>query len=628
MNSFRSRRAGRAGVARAALVGSLWLLAIAAVAALEPFRFAWLSDTHVGSGTGAEDLRASVRDLNAQTGLAFVVISGDVTEYGSLAQFEETKAILAGLKLPCHLIPGNHDTKWTESGGTDFARLWGADRFAFEHGGVRFIGLHQGPLMRMGDGHFAPQDLRWLDTTLAALPDPAQPLVFVTHYPLNDGIANWFEVLERLKRFNTQVVLVGHGHSNRKLEFEGVPGVMGRSNLRARANVGGFTLVEVQPGEMAFSERAPGGETKPPWHRVELGRRDYARDPRSWPRPDYSVNDRHPNVKVRWQVATGWTITAAPCLADDRAIIADTSGAVRALALADGRELWRFQAGGPVLGTPDAARGVVVFGAADGGIHGLDLKSGRRRWQTRSARPVVAAARIEGATALIGGSDGQFRALDLRTGKPRWTFDGLKHFVEARPLVADGKVIFGAWDARLYALDFKRGKAVWTWAAEKPSFGFAPAACWPVAAQGRVFVVAPDRVMTAVDLRNGEQVWRTNRWQVRESIGVSADGERVYARLMNDKLIAVSSRATVPEAVWELDAKFGYDINPAALVERDGVVFYGTKNGLLLAVDGKSGALRWQHKLGNALLNTVAPVSESRVVVTDFDGRVSLVVAE
>ena len=109
---------------------------------------------------------------------------------------------------------------------------------------------------------------------------------------------------------------------------------------------------------------------------------------------------------------------------------------------------------------------------------------------------------------------------------------------------------------------------------------------------------------------------------------LTEDGERIYVRLMNDQLVAVSSRATAPEAVWELDAKFGYDINPAALVEKAGVLFYGTKNGLLLAVDGKTGRLNWQHKLGNALLNTVAPLSAKQMLVTDFDGQVSLVTAE
>jgi outer membrane protein assembly factor BamB len=77
-----------------------------------------------------------------------------------------------------------------------------------------------------------------------------------------------------------------------------------------------------------------------------------------------------------------------------------------------------------------------------------------------------------------------------------------------------------------------------------------------------------------------------------------------------------------------MHAGIGYDINLAMPVEKDGVVFYGTKNGLLLALDAVTGAVRWKHRVGVALLNTVTPISAREVVVTDFDGRVSLVVSD
>jgi 3',5'-cyclic AMP phosphodiesterase CpdA len=169
-----------------------------------PLRFAWLSDTHVsgaigavGSTTGAADLSRTVRDLNAISGIDFVILSGDITEMGSNTELELAKAILDSLNKPYHIIPGNHDTKWSESGATKFPALWGSDKFVFEYGGYRFIGLHQGPIMRMGDGHFSPEDLRWLDSVLVNLPDKKQPLFFVTHYPIDPSIDNWYELLDR-----------------------------------------------------------------------------------------------------------------------------------------------------------------------------------------------------------------------------------------------------------------------------------------------------------------------------------------------------------------------------------------------------------------------------------------------
>jgi len=72
---------------------SIVLLALPVFAEAQPFRFAFLSNTRVGSPTGEEDLRATVRDINSLTGLSFVVLSGDVTEYGSLEQLRLAKQI-------------------------------------------------------------------------------------------------------------------------------------------------------------------------------------------------------------------------------------------------------------------------------------------------------------------------------------------------------------------------------------------------------------------------------------------------------------------------------------------------------------------------------------------------------
>jgi outer membrane protein assembly factor BamB len=140
-----------------------------------------------------------------------------------------------------------------------------------------------------------------------------------------------------------------------------------------------------------------------------------------------------------------------------------------------------------------------------------------------------------------------------------------------------------------------------------------------------VFIVAPDRHMTALRVSDGSQVWRSGAVEVRESIGLSDDGDRVYVRAMRDLLCALASAAEVPQKVWETNAGFGYDINSAMPVEKDGVLFYGTKNGMIIALDGNTGEMLWQHKLGPGLVNTLVPLSARAVLATDFDGVVALV---
>jgi outer membrane protein assembly factor BamB/predicted phosphodiesterase len=608
------------------LLAAIFFLAFASGAPSASFSFAWLSDTHVGSANADDDLLASVHDINSQTGLSFVVVSGDITEYGSEEQLKKAREILGALKIPFHTIPGNHDTKWSESGATDFPRIFGADRFVFEHAGYRFIGMHQGPLMKMGDGHWAPQDVRWLREQLAATP-PQQPIVFITHYPIDDGIANWFVVLDLLKAHNTQVVLCGHGHASRGMLFEGIPGVMGRSNLRARQAVGGYNVVELQGERMTFAERVPTGETKPPWHTVELRQRAVAADTNQYPRPDYSLNHVYSQVRQEWVVNTGFTISSSPAVAEKLAFVGDASGVIRALDVRDGHEKWRFKTGGAVYSTPAVSAGLVVCGSTDGSIYALKASSGRKAWAVATLRPIVACPVIANGTVFIGSSEGTFRALDLKTGKTRWEYTGVQGFVETRPLVYQHRIIFGSWGQRLYALEAKSGALAWSWKGDKAGALLSPAACWPVGAQGRVFIVAPDRMLTAIDATSGAQIWRSGEHVVRETIGLSQDASRIYVRDMNNYFRAFSTTGDTPVKLWEANAGFGYDINSAMMIEKDGVVFYGTKNDVLYALEGTTGKVLWAHKLGTGVMNTVAPLSASEVLVTDFDGRVALIKA-
>lgn len=608
----------------------LLLLTLCSIPAFgEDLRFVWLSDTHVGFPVGAPDLRAAVKDINSLKGYKFVIISGDITQFGSHEQFMEARSILDGLRIPLHIVPGNHDCKWSESGATEFWRVWGSDRFVFNAGGYCFIGMHEGPVMKMGDGHFAPQDIRWLKATLAGLPAD-QPIIFVTHYPLREELDNWYEVLDLLKKYNIQAILVGHGHHNEKLNFEGVPAAMGRANYRSLPTPAGYMLVDISNGEMKISEREPGRGTLPVWDKIRLEKHDFAAMTNRWPRPDFSVNKEYPNIHEQWQFNSGWTMASSPAVAYGRVFAGDASGKMRSLSLQNGAPQWEFNAAGPIYSTPAVRNHKVVFASTDGSIYAVKSSTGKELWQFPTPKPIVASPAIFSNTVYIGASDGKFRALDLNSGKLQWEFPNVGGFVETRALVTNGEVIFGAWDQHLYALNATNGRLRWKWMGKSPGdlgVMYSPAACWPVAAAHKVFVVAPDRFMTALDFVTGGEVWRTKEWMVRESIGISEDASRVFARTMtNTAIVALATGPAHPEQLWKLDTGVNYDINSAMLVERDGILYYGTKNGLLLAVDPRGGAMLWKHKLGVTVLNTVVPLDDpNEVVVSDVDGKVTRV---
>jgi len=139
----------------------------------QSLKFAVITDTHIGSEESASaELEAIVRLINRRQGLAFAVVTGDITEKGRSVEFREAKKILDGLTVPYHVIPGNHDCHWIGHGLTNFRNAWGDDRFLFQKGDSVFVGLNA-----WDSGHLAPEDLAWLEKTLGnAPPEGKDPL--------------------------------------------------------------------------------------------------------------------------------------------------------------------------------------------------------------------------------------------------------------------------------------------------------------------------------------------------------------------------------------------------------------------------------------------------------------------
>ena len=144
------------------------LMTVSGMAQKKNFRFAFISDTHIGSpnGSAEEDLRRTVADINAQKDIAFVVLTGDITELGKESELRLAKQILDSLQIRYYIIPGNHDTGWSESGGLGFNRAFGNDKFHFTYQGIHFIGCASGPYVRMSDGHVPRSAMNWMEQEL------------------------------------------------------------------------------------------------------------------------------------------------------------------------------------------------------------------------------------------------------------------------------------------------------------------------------------------------------------------------------------------------------------------------------------------------------------------------------
>lgn len=586
-----------------------------------PFTFALITDTHVGSPENNEDLRRTVQDINIQKDIAFVIVSGDLTEFGSYDELLTAKQLLNDLQVPYYAIPGNHDSNWSESGTNDFLKIFGNETFGFEYNGYKFLGVASGPNMRMGPGQIPRENLTWLFEALKET-NHSQPIIYVNHYPMDNGLNNWFEVMDALRPFNVQLMLCGHGHVNRVMNFEGIQAAMCRSNLRAGQAVGGYTRITVDAASITLQERKISGETLSPWITFSTTARPlWEANP---PRPDYSMNHNHPAVSELWSIQEKSDMGSGMTLTDDKLCYTNTAGEIKVVESSRGQLLWSFQTQGKIYATPALHENILWCASSDSYLYGLEMATGKERFKLKNNKAVVSSPVCAANRVMLAGGDGHCRAWDVTTGALLWDFDSIKNFVVTRPLVKDGAIFFGSWGNAFYALDVETGKPRWIWHSGHANRMLSPAQVVPVATHGRIYLASPDRFMTVLDERSGEVVWRHNdpENRVRESIGISEDGNTVYAKTMDGRILAIDATLPSRQVKWiSTGEQMGYELTPTPLVEKNGVLFVPTDKGLIYAYRASDGVFMWKYRISNGLINMILPTDNDELYVSAMDGR-------
>ena len=312
------------------------------------FSFAWLSDTHLGSFAYArEDLITILKEASENDSIAFVVVSGDLTEFGTTEEFADYASIIKGCSKPVYLANGNHDVNWSENGCTAYEKYLGDTHFVFDYQGIRFIGCGAGPMLRMGPPHTPREEIEWLksvtDTTAADI-----PVIFINHCPMDGGVSNSIEFTDILKKVSLQGILCGHEHRNTVKNYNGAKSIVGRSILKRKDPAGGYNIVSIKNDSIKISEKIIGGGLSS-WYGEKITQKAFPIENETI---SYEINNKYPNVKQIWRIAEDADI-AAQCSVDGNLFVyATTAGKVVAINALTGKKKWEFQTGNKGFSSP------------------------------------------------------------------------------------------------------------------------------------------------------------------------------------------------------------------------------------------------------------------------------------
>ncbi|AOT02554.1 outer membrane protein assembly factor BamB family protein [Arthrobacter sp. U41] len=613
------------------------------------FTFGNVADPHVNA-----QLPDQIAEINStQQDLAFIQVSGDLTNNATDTQFNTYKAGTAKSKVPVWPAVGNHEY----SAGTDYsARInnyrnhVGPEWYSFDYGDRHFLVLENN-----GAAPFEEQ-LAWAKQDLKRNVKDGKHLVVLTHQPMNVPFGSK-EVYDQygslLEQYKAELILVGHEHSNDVEPNSAFAGtakhVQTTSSSYTIDNAPrGFRYVHMtdesfdNPFRMYSAEkeltitspadgapvplagfpgiqadaydttdapvkgqfRVDGGNWRPLQHTGEF----------TWfselPADLRRLGQHTVDVQIFDATGASWTKTSTFTLTDEKPLTpvpgadwaqhhgdAAHTGAAADVVGSGQRLAWSYRTAGSFLtGSPVIVDGVIYAGTRDENgdgnseVHAVEQSTGKKLWSYKVPSSVHGSIAVAEGTVYVPTLRGTLFAVDTATGQLKW-----QHDPEPAPAGFNQRT-YG-----YYGVTVADGKVLYPYQTRHGE--------------------AKTGLLLALDTKTGQRVWASAMSGSTMSDGTPAvaDGRVYVGSQTADRVLAYDLKTGA--RLWQSGAELGgwQDGIPAAA---NGKVFIGSNNGII-ARDGATGATLWTYRSPNpSLINggatPAAPTIRGNVVYMGF----------
>jgi Icc protein len=193
-----------------------------------------------------------VDHVNARNDIDFVILDGDISDFGLLQEFNDVYRFYSRLDVPFISVIGNHDL--VANGRAVYERMFGPLNFTFSYSGIKFV-CHDTNGREYDFNGTAP-NLSWLKSNLT-LDNGITNLIAISHVPPVDAdfdpaLATPYQTL-----FNQTPGLLAslHSHRHGKLQTYYQNGTSGVPFIVSNAIVNSaYTIIEIKNGQITAEE--------------------------------------------------------------------------------------------------------------------------------------------------------------------------------------------------------------------------------------------------------------------------------------------------------------------------------------------------------------------------------------
>ncbi len=189
--------------------------------------------------------------INTRKDIDFVMLNGDISDFGLLLEFDGIYKIYNELKVPFISVIGNHDL--VANGSDVYKRMFGDLNFTFNYAGIKFV-CHD-TNGREYDFNGSTPNMQWLRNNLK-LETGVNKLIAFSHVPPTDGDFDPKLSVPYQDLLNQTPGLIAsihsHQHQPQIIQYQngqGIPFIITNAIVK-RA----FTLITITNGQIATEE--------------------------------------------------------------------------------------------------------------------------------------------------------------------------------------------------------------------------------------------------------------------------------------------------------------------------------------------------------------------------------------
>jgi len=237
-----------------------------------------------------------------------------------------------------------------------------------------------------------------------------------------------------------------------------------------------------------------------------------------------------------------------PVVYDNKVIVADSEGLVRAFDAITGDEIWETEVQSEIYGGVAAGSNLVAIGTTNAEVIVLDAKTGEEKWRNLVSSEVIASPVITDGKVVARTIDGKVFAMNASTGERDWLYDRTVPALTLRGTsslsASRGAVVTGFANGKIVLFIVENGKAVWEKRVASPSGRseldrVVDVDATPLIIGDTVYAVTFNGNIAAFNMRSGDALWQREFSSVQN---ISVEGQLISVVGARSKVSALDRR--------------------------------------------------------------------------------------